>query len=148
MSFFKMCYFFDPRDLWNSKNFSHHGVRCCVMSSPVCSHCLCFQCEGFVSNTGRRDSRGFLCSKGRLGRKSTRFWKLHCLIKIALQSKTNDHGVILLVNMVNECSTKWNKKQLCFIDDVHVQSCCILSGPPCIYMYKKTIMKYHLTLYH
>ena len=29
-----MCYFFDPRDLWNSKNFSLHGVRCCVMNSP------------------------------------------------------------------------------------------------------------------
>ena len=53
------------------------------MYSPVCSHCLCFQCEGFVSNTGRRDSRVFLCSKGRLGRKSTRFWKLHCVTKIA-----------------------------------------------------------------
>ena len=37
---------------------------------------------GFVSNTGRRDSRVFLCSKGRLGQKSTRFWKLHCLTKI------------------------------------------------------------------
>ena len=50
-----MCYFFDPRDLWNSKNFALHGVRCCVMNSPVCSHYLCFQCEGFVSNTGRRE---------------------------------------------------------------------------------------------
>ena len=30
-----MCYFFDPRDLWNSKSFSLHGVRCCVMNSPV-----------------------------------------------------------------------------------------------------------------
>ena len=82
-----MCYFFDPRDLWNSKNFSIHGIRCCIMESPVCSHCLCFQCEGFVSNTWRRDSGVFLCSKGRLGWKSTRFWKLHCLTKIALQSR-------------------------------------------------------------
>ena len=82
-----MCYFFNPRDLWNSKNYSLHGVRCCVMNSPVCSHCLCFQCESFVSNTGRRDSRVYLCSKGRLGPKSTRFWKLHCLTKIALQSR-------------------------------------------------------------
>ena len=42
-----------------------------------CSHCLCFQCEGFVSNTGAvHESRVFLCSKGRLGRKSTRSLKI------------------------------------------------------------------------
>ena len=121
-----MCYVFDPRDLWNSKNFSLHAVRCCVMNSPVCSHCLCFQCEGLVSNTGRRDSRAFLCSKGRLGRKSTRFWKLHCLTKIALQSlhltQTNDHGVILLEN---KCSYKKKKN----VYEINNQSCCILSGP-------------------
>ena len=34
------------------------------------------QQEGFVSNTGRRDSRVFLCSKGQLGGKSTKFLKI------------------------------------------------------------------------
>ena len=84
-----MCYIFDPRDLWNSKNFSLHGVSYCVMNSPVCSHCLCFQCKSFVSNTGRRDARVFLCSKGRLGRKSTRLPYPILMIMVSFSWKMN-----------------------------------------------------------
>ena len=88
-----MCYFFDPRDLWNRKNFSLHGV--------------CFQSEGFVSNTERRESRFFLCSKGRLGRKVQHFENYISSVKLRYNPdtlpKTSDHGVILLEN---ECSAK------------------------------------------
>ena len=55
------------------------------------------------------------------------------MIMVSFCWKINDHGVILLEN---ECSTKKKKKKkICFIDDIHKindQSCCILSGPPCI----------------
>ena len=109
------------------------------MNSPVCSHCLCFQCEGFVSNMGRHDSRVFLCLKCRVGRKSTRFWKLHCLTKIALQIQTPYPKLMIMVSFCWKMNVLPNKikKQFCFIDDdyeINNQSCCIFSGPPCIYL--------------
>ena len=59
-------------------------INCCVMNSSVCSHCLRFQIKCSVSATGGREVRILLCSKVRWGRKSTKFWKWHCLTKIAL----------------------------------------------------------------
>ena len=107
-----MCYFFSPWDLWNSKNFSLHGVRCCVMNSPVCSHCLCFQCEGFVSNTGYRDSRVFLCSKGQLGRKSTRsIWIWICGQWVYIWTLINNLAGV-------DCSTNMTE-----VDGVNVHPC-------------------------
>ena len=132
-----MCYFFDPRDLWNSKNFSLHGVRCCVMNSPVCSHCLCFQCEDFVSNTGRRDSRVFLCSKGRLGKTK------YQILKITLphfNSATIQTPYPKLMDMVSFC---WkmnvllnkikNSVSSTMFMKLTIKVVAFFSGPPCIY---------------
>ena len=109
-----------------------------VPLSPLdCAHdCLCFQCDGFVSNTGRRESRVFLCSKGRLGRKSTRFWKITLPHWNSATIQTPYPKLMIMCHFVGKLMFyKWNTKQFCFIDDVHEinnQSRCILSGPPCI----------------
>ena len=55
------------------------------MNSPVCSHCLCFQCEGFDSNTGRHDYRVFLRSKGRLGRGGKKIVSLMMFVKLTIK---------------------------------------------------------------
>ena len=80
---------FDPSDPWNSKNFSLHGVpenqllrnelRLFTLSS--------FSKQGLCQHTERHEVGILLCSKVRWGRKCTKFWKLHCLTKIALGSR-------------------------------------------------------------
>ena len=77
------------------------------MNSSICSHCLFFNAKALSANRGRRESRVFLCSKGRLGRKVPYFENYIASLKKRYNPdtlpNTNDHGIILLEN---ERSTK------------------------------------------
>ena len=92
MSFSKFVTFSNLAILGTARSFRFTAFRriyCCVMTSSVCSHCLRFQSKGSVSFRDAMIWGGNFCCvfKVRWCRKSTKFWKWHCLTKIALGSR-------------------------------------------------------------
>ena len=99
-----------------------------------------FQSKGSVSATGRREVRIWLCSKVRWGRKYTKFWKWQIALGLGSRHLTPNQWswchffgkwILFIYKIIN---------QFRFDDDVvesNDQSCCILSGPPCIRSYDR-----------
>ena len=90
---------------WEARTFFFFFFACQLSAAPPVQKSFTGT-WGFVSNTGRRDSRVFLCSKGRLGQKSTRFWKLNCLTKI----QTPYSKLMIMVSFYWKINVLPNKK--------------------------------------
>ena len=112
MSFSKFATFSTIAILGTARIFrftASRRITCCVMNSSVCSHCLRFQSKG----SGGREVRILLCSKVWWGRKSTKFWKWHCLTnKNSARIRTPYPKLMIMVSFCWKMNFPHNKTKI------------------------------------